>query len=269
MTNDKRQSIFAALSYKDAWAAIDFLEKGFGFERQAVYEGPDHTVAHAEFRLGNASVGLNSASAPNPSNPWTTVDAGVYVALPDPAAVNAHYERAKAAGAEIARPLQDTDYGSREYSAWDLERHLWSFGTYSHAVPGDPALFLELRYERGQAALDWLTRAFGFEPLLVVPAENGNIAHAELRLGDSLLFISAGSDDSGAWGKDRQATYVYVADPDAHYTRAVSAGAKILQPPQNTPYGARAYYTRDPEGFLWGFSTYRGTSAAKTAGTAG
>jgi uncharacterized glyoxalase superfamily protein PhnB len=269
MTSEKRQSIFAALRYKDAWSAIEFLEKGFGFERQALYEGPNHTVAHAEFRLGNASVGLNSASPPVPGNHWTTVDAGIYVALPDAAAVNAHHERARAAGAEIARPLQDTDYGSREYSVWDVERHLWSFGTYSHAVAGEPALFIELRYERGQAALDWLTHAFGFERVLVVPGSNGHIAHAELKLGDSLLFMSASPDEAGAWGKNRQATYIYVADPDSHYRRAVDAGAKILRPPQDTPYGARAYYTHDPEGFLWGFSTYRGALASKQVGTAG
>jgi len=51
----------------------------------------------------------------------------VYVYVED---VDAHHARARAAGAEIVRPLQDTDYGSREYSVRDLEGHLWSFGTY-------------------------------------------------------------------------------------------------------------------------------------------
>jgi uncharacterized glyoxalase superfamily protein PhnB len=44
--------------------------------------------------------------------------------------VDAHAERAKAAGAEIVRELNDTDYGSREYAARDLEGNVWSFGTY-------------------------------------------------------------------------------------------------------------------------------------------
>ncbi len=44
--------------------------------------------------------------------------------------VDAYYARAQAAGALIVRPLADTDYGSREYSARDIEEHLWSFGTY-------------------------------------------------------------------------------------------------------------------------------------------
>ena len=54
-------------------------------------------------------------------------DQGVYVAVED---ADAHYERAKAAGAEITRDIEDTPYGSREYSARDLAGHSWSFGTY-------------------------------------------------------------------------------------------------------------------------------------------
>ena len=44
--------------------------------------------------------------------------------------VDAIHDRAKAAGAEITRELQDTDYGSREFSATDPEGNVWSFGTY-------------------------------------------------------------------------------------------------------------------------------------------
>jgi uncharacterized glyoxalase superfamily protein PhnB len=50
-----------------------------------------------------------------------------YVVVPD---ADAHYARAKAAGAEIVIDLKDEDYGGRGYSCRDLEGHLWSFGTY-------------------------------------------------------------------------------------------------------------------------------------------
>jgi uncharacterized glyoxalase superfamily protein PhnB len=52
---------------------------------------------------------------------------GIYVCVDD---IDAHYAAAKSAGAEIVRELANTDYGSREYSARDLDGHLWSFGTY-------------------------------------------------------------------------------------------------------------------------------------------
>jgi uncharacterized glyoxalase superfamily protein PhnB len=58
-------------------------------------------------------------------------DHGIYVAVED---ADAHYEQAKAAGAEIVREIGDTDYGSREYTARDPEGNVWSFGTYRPAV---------------------------------------------------------------------------------------------------------------------------------------
>ena len=53
---------------------------------------------------------------------------GVYCVVDE---VDAHCERARAAGAEITREPEDTPYGSREYTARDLEGHPWSFGTYA------------------------------------------------------------------------------------------------------------------------------------------
>ena len=64
---------------------------------------------------------------PDPGNPWDGANHGVYVFVED---IDAHCARARAAGAEIVRELQDTEYGSREYSVRDLEGHLWSLGTY-------------------------------------------------------------------------------------------------------------------------------------------
>jgi uncharacterized glyoxalase superfamily protein PhnB len=63
--------------------------------------------------------------------PGDPASQGVYVAVED---ADAHYERAKAAGAEITREIEDTDYGSREYTARDHEGHVWSFGTYRPEV---------------------------------------------------------------------------------------------------------------------------------------
>ncbi|MBP7000086.1 VOC family protein [Amaricoccus sp.] len=119
-------SLFPALRYRDAPGAADWLERAFGFARHAVHEGPDGSVAHAELRYGNGMVMFGSARLTEPANPWTEGE-GVYVAVDD---IDAHYARAVAAGAEILRPLADTDYGAREYTARDPEGHLWSFGTY-------------------------------------------------------------------------------------------------------------------------------------------
>ncbi|MGH6895095.1 MAG: VOC family protein [Geminicoccaceae bacterium] len=121
-------NIFPAIRYRDAPAAIEWLAKAFGFEKHFVAPADNGRVDHAELQIGAGMVMLNSKGDPQATtNPWDQVDQGIYVCISD---VDAHYTRAKAAGAEIVRELQDTDYGAREYSVRDLEGHLWSFGTY-------------------------------------------------------------------------------------------------------------------------------------------
>ncbi len=127
-TQSGKPNIFPGLRYSDAPGAIAWLERAFGFEKHFVVPGPDGTIAHAQLRLGPGLIMLGSApEQPNPANPWDAATHGVYVYVAD---IDAHYARARAAGAEIVRELQETEYGSREYSVRDPEGNLWSFGTY-------------------------------------------------------------------------------------------------------------------------------------------
>jgi uncharacterized glyoxalase superfamily protein PhnB len=131
MSGSTHPNIFPALTYRDAAAAIDWLKRAFGFEEKAVYRGEDGTVHHAELRLGAGLIMLGQHREEGwmggrPPDPLASPQ-GIYVAIEDP---DAHHERARAAGAEIVRELTDQDYGSREYSARDLEGNRWSFGTY-------------------------------------------------------------------------------------------------------------------------------------------
>jgi uncharacterized glyoxalase superfamily protein PhnB len=104
-----------------------------------VYDGPDGTVAHAELllagnviMLGNTRDDENAVRSPKEVN---AVTSGLYVVLPDAAAIDALHARAVAAGARIVQPPHDTDYGSHDFSAVDLEGQHWSFGTYRPEVP--------------------------------------------------------------------------------------------------------------------------------------
>jgi uncharacterized glyoxalase superfamily protein PhnB len=256
MTEQRKQTIFPVLRYDDARGAIDFFER-IGFRRGDVTEGADGSIVHAELRMGTASIGLSSTTPPRPGNPWSTARGGIYVALPDAAAVDAHHARAVRAGAQIAMPLRDTEYGSREYSVWDLDGHLWAFGSYTQATPGEPSLFVSQWYRDGRAAIEWLNRAFGFTLTLEVPGPNATIAHAELRLGDSIFMIGSTPDAAVRCNTDRQGQNLYVPDPDAIFARAVAAGATVVEKPADTSYGARGASIRDPGGYIWGFSTYR------------
>ena len=115
-------NIYPFMRFEDASAALDWLSRAFGFKELAVYRNDEGVIHHAEISLGPGIV-MFGEGEPG--------DHGVYVAVDD---ADAHYERAKAAGAEIAREIEDTDYGSREYTARDPEGNVRSFGTYRPTV---------------------------------------------------------------------------------------------------------------------------------------
>ena len=262
--------IFPELHYDDARAGIAFLERAFGFEPHLVVPGDGDAVAHAELRVGRGFIMLGT----NGSDPWMyrtpraiggINTGGVYTALPG---VDALYVRAKNAGARIARELEDTDYGSRDFSAYDPEGFLWHFGTYHPMADGsdpgeEPDVYSGMRYRNAREAISWLIEAFGFEENFVVPGVGDDITHAQLRLGNSLLMLGSARDDEfntktplDLDGAYTQTLNVYVPDPDAHYSCAKAAGAQIVDPPADAPYGARGYVARDPDGYVWNFSTY-------------
>jgi uncharacterized glyoxalase superfamily protein PhnB len=133
------QRVVPFIGYEDAAAAIEWLERAFGFveNRSARYEEGD-TITHAELDLGGARMFLSTPrDYVNPlhmresselarrayDNPWV-ID-GHFVEVDD---VDAHYERARAAGATILREPEEPGIGQRIYTAEDLEGHRWMFG---------------------------------------------------------------------------------------------------------------------------------------------
>jgi uncharacterized glyoxalase superfamily protein PhnB len=121
------QTFYPVLRYEDARAAMDFLERAFGFETHASYDGENGGVMHAELRLGDQYVMLGSTTEGEGRFNQSAGRQALYVAVEDPDAL---HDRAKEAGATIERELADQDYGSREFTARDPGGTLWSFGTY-------------------------------------------------------------------------------------------------------------------------------------------
>lgn len=126
--------VISVLRYRDAVVAIDWLCKAFGFERHLVVPAENDRIAHAQLSFGNGMIMLGSGGddafgkLQAPPDLHKPVTQSVYVVVAD---VDAHYMRAKAAGAEIVMDIKDEDYGGRGYSARDPEGHLWSFGSYN------------------------------------------------------------------------------------------------------------------------------------------
>ncbi len=125
--------ISPALYYRDAHAAIDFLERAFGFRRRLVVPDADGGVAHAELTFRDSVLMVGSAK---PDKGWLSpldlpgVNQTLSVIVED---ADAHCAQAVRAGARVVRELADESYGGRGYDARDPEGNVWYFGTY---VPG-------------------------------------------------------------------------------------------------------------------------------------
>ncbi len=120
--------ISVILHCNSADESIAFLTKAFGVEEGAVHRDDDGKVVHAELWFGTACLMLGREGGTDPDQP-----ACVYAVVED---ADAHHDRAVGAGAEIVTALRDTDYGSRDYAAKDIDGNLWYFGTYRPEKPG-------------------------------------------------------------------------------------------------------------------------------------
>lgn len=119
-------------------------------------------------------------------------------------------------------------------------------------------------YRDADAAMKWLTRAFGFQEKMVVRGDDKRpIVHAEMTLGEGMIMLGSLTDDD--FGKLQRTPrelgagtctpYVVIADIAAHYARAVEAGAEIILPLKTKEYGTD-YTARDPDGHVWCFGDY-------------
>ena len=130
-----RATIIPCLRYRNAPAAIEWLCKVFGFEKQMVMQGENNTIAHAQLSLGNGMIMLGSSQNPGewgklvkqPDEIGGFETQSPYLVVADADAV---YARAKAAGAQIVLDIKDEDYGGRGFTCRDLEGRLWNVGTY-------------------------------------------------------------------------------------------------------------------------------------------
>jgi uncharacterized glyoxalase superfamily protein PhnB len=126
------QTITPYLLYEDVDAALDFLARAFGFREALRYTAEGGYVSHAEMRLGDGTIYLGDPGD-GYRNPRRLGGVTVHVnALVDD--VDAHCERARAAGAEIVEEPADQPYGERRYGAVDPEGHQWWFSVPTHAV---------------------------------------------------------------------------------------------------------------------------------------
>lgn len=118
-----------------------------------------------------------------------------------------------------------------------------------------------LRYRDAPAAIEWLCQTFGFDKHLVVPNEDGTVAHAQLSFGNGMIMLGSVLPNDTEFGRlmkqpdeiggaATQTAYVVVTDADAVYRKAQAGAAKIAMEIRDEDYGGRGFSCYDPEGHL-------------------
>jgi uncharacterized glyoxalase superfamily protein PhnB len=119
--------ILPHIAYRNVAEAIAWLGRSFGFLEHYRYGDP---VAGAQMHLGPAHIMLRGARGATPARlGYGTQSLTVFVED-----VDAHYARAKAAGAKIVEELHETEYGERQYGVEDLDGHHWLFSRHARDV---------------------------------------------------------------------------------------------------------------------------------------
>ncbi len=133
----KAKAIMPTMKYKDARKAITWLSENFGFQPHLVVEGPGKSIIHAQLKLGECMVMLGSLELENeysqlikmPNDIGGFQTQSPYIVLADED-MKPHYEQVVASGTKIAMQLRSEEHGGQFYACYDLEGHLWNWGSY-------------------------------------------------------------------------------------------------------------------------------------------
>jgi uncharacterized glyoxalase superfamily protein PhnB len=119
-----------------------------------------------------------------------------------------------------------------------------------------------LVFDKAAEAIDWYARAFGAEELSRAVGPDGKIMHAEIRIGNSVIYLNdsmGGGKSPKAFGGSPMGLWIYTEDVDALFNRAVAAGATVapgpMGPLQDQFWGDRCGTLIDPAGYQWSIAT--------------
>lgn len=137
---DWRAPLMSAVCYRDPRAALKFLEAAFGFEVSMLIEDGEGNMAHSEMRFGNAVVMVGNEWTDDHKSPASIGGKNtqtVHIQVQED--VDAHCERARAAGFEILMEPATQFYGDRTYRCRDPEGHIWTVAQTVETVSREEA----------------------------------------------------------------------------------------------------------------------------------
>ncbi len=133
----KAKAIIPTLKYKDAKKAIQWLCDVLGFAEHLIVPGEEDQIVHAQLKMGNGMIMLGSIGVENEYSQLIKMPAEIggfqtqspYIVLSDEDLLTV-YQRVQKKEAKIAMPLRSEDHGGQFFACYDLEGHLWNFGSY-------------------------------------------------------------------------------------------------------------------------------------------
>jgi len=274
------------LVVRNAPQAIEFYKQAFGATELMRLADPDGKVVHAEIQIGDSPIAISDEFPDWGNNSPQALGGSPVIIQVYVEDVDGIATQAVAAGAKVIFPVADQFYGDRAGRLADPFGHIWIVATHledvtpdemrdraeafmSHAAQPAPtttegAYTVEPSLPVLDAAglLEFLQQAFAAQEIRRDVRPDGSIAHAEVRIGDSV--ISAADADMVRFKPMPTALHLYVPDADAAYARALRAGATSSHEPVDQPYGDREASVQDPCGNYWYIATHK-HDAAETA----
>ena len=246
------RTITPFIIHENAPQLVDFMKSTFGAEELKRNTAGEAYGFYSEVRIGDSVIMIGGGTAAGLGN----LPAALHIYVED---CDAAYRRALDAGAVtlmgvIGEPA-DRPYGERSAFVRDACGNYWYIATRlastAAAAEGPaqnpPNVLAYLHPAAARKYIDFLSRAFGAEEMAVY--ENaGRVMHAAVRVGDAVLELGEPEDRTGI---PSNGLFLFVEDVEAAYARALAAGATVVRPPQDTPYGLRSAIVKDPEGYLW------------------
>lgn len=241
------RTITPFIIHAQAPALVDFLRTTFRAEELKRNTAGEAYGFYSEVRIGDSMLMIAGGTAASKGN----LPSALHVYVDD---CDAAYRRALDAGAvtlmgAMGEP-SDRPYGERSAYVEDAFGNYWYIATRLASTPAPEGLGTVLPHVHPQGArkyIDFLTRAFGAEELAVIE-HSGRVMHAEVRIGDAVLEMGEADDRSNI---PSNGLFLFVEDVEAAFARALAAGATVVRPPDDIPYGSRSAIVRDPEGYLW------------------
>lgn len=226
---------------------LEFLHQAFGAE--ILYQGAGSAGGiHSELKIGDSRLMVGGGGAfKGPFFPTS-----LHLKVEN---VDETYARALRLGAVSTYAPADFDYGERGAGVRDASGNNWYIASplgKTHFVEGMGTITAYLSPRGAAGLIDYVKEAFGAEQVARFDAPDGTVAHAKVRIGNSIVELS---DAHGQFGPMPTMFYMYTNDADSTYERAVNAGGKSIEAPADQSYGDRRAAVEDPYGNRWYMAT--------------